>query len=1214
MKATPTKNVIMINRIPIAILVALPLFILAPMVSHGQDANRNYALTKTYTQESSGSHQATVTYYDGLGRPIQQVANAQGGNGEDLITHMEYDDLGRQEKEYLPYTRSSPSLGFDTGVSSGLSSQYGGGSFPYSEKEFEASPLGRVLRQAAPSSSTDGWEMDSSHEVKFRYLTNGPTEVYRFSISSGLPVLTGVDHYGANQLYKTVTYDENNDTMNTKGSVVEYRDKLGRVVLKRTYTTSSGRTNETNPAVAMDTYYIYDDFGNLAVVLPPKLSEQVVESGPSLSGSHLGLLNHLGYRYRYDHRNRLVQKKLPGKDKEFIAYDPLDRVIATGPAISPLGDGSEGWLHTKYDPFGRVAYTFWTGGSVSGSSRNTIENNQSAPYSETRTSPNNQLPGDVVGFGYTNTVAPTGSGYLLTVNYYDDYDWDDAPSNIPSTVGTGDVNVHYDGSNPPRGMPTGSWIRILTGNSGDTDGKLTHTLYDKKGRAVRVHTDFPGGGYTQVDTKYDFVGKPLYTITKHRKDGTAQHSEITVRENFTYDSQERLESHGHVINGGAEQLLAKIEYDGLGQLTDKMVGGTDMSGSNAFQHVDYNYNIRGWLTNINNLNDLGTSGQPTDLFAFRINYNSPLSEDINGQVEQLYNGNISETYWRTSSDNEKRKYGYTYDYLNRLLDAWYQKPDHATPILQSYDEHLTYDSNGNILTLQRNGVNELADPALEIDDLRYTYDTGNKLESVYDGSLSTDGFNDGNTGSDDYDYDGYGNLVEDKNKGITAIVYNHLNLPAKVTFGSQGDIEYIYDASGVKLKKTVKEGTTVTGTTDYMDGFQYNDGELDFFAHAEGTVEVTPSELSIGGPDYNYVFHYVDHLGNIRVRYALDPDDGALNILEEKHYYPFGLQHEGYNQARQKFGRDLEDDSITLTPVDPFLGTTYNYGYNGKEEQEELGLNWIDYGARNYDAALGRWMNVDNLAEDYFSLTPYNYVDNNPIFFIDPDGQRIIFGFQTDRDGNRIGEQEVKDVINSGLGGGDIAQIDADGNLTLNLTKEQRSNLNDEQSAFLGVLEEGINAKDADGNSADVNIGIVKNHIDIVVGGADSKLIDIGDISNVNNGEAVTQQSFFGHEVKEQFEIQVGTNGEPVDKHTAHNRAESVEADITGYTRTGTIGKTTQTIIPRSEKRGLMGLGLRDPYRKARTGTVIFTYNNGNKTIKATMHVKNGNVTKVDQR
>jgi len=125
----------------------------------------------------------------------------------------------------------------------------------------------------------------------------------------------------------------------------------------------------------------------------------------------------------------------------------------------------------------------------------------------------------------------------------------------------------------------------------------------------------------------------------------------------------------------------------------------------------------------------------------------------------------------------------------------------------------------------------------------------------------------------------------------------------------------------------------------------------------------------------DYVFQYKDHLGNIRLSYKdknqNDPDLLVdLEILEENNYYPFGLKHKGYNNVVN--------------------GTDYPYGYNGKEENDELGLEWLDFGARNYDASLGRWMNIDPKADKYYPLSPYQAMANNPNVFVDPDGEDII--------------------------------------------------------------------------------------------------------------------------------------------------------------------------------------------------------------------------------
>src|SRR5690554_1292225 len=258
------------------------------------------------------------------------------------------------------------------------------------------------------------------------------------------------------------------------------------------------------------------------------------------------------------------------------------------------------------------------------------------------------------------------------------------------------------------------------------------------------------------------------------------------------------------------------------------------------------------------------------------------------------------------------------------------------------------------------------------------------------------GFNDGNdpkqSGHNDFEYDDYGNMVEDRNKKITNITYNHLNLPKKITFENNQSIEYIYAADGSKLRKKVTDGTTNTNV-DYLSGFQYTNEILEFFPHAEGYVTVNTNQLS---DHYNYVFNYTDHLGNIRLKYTAHPQTGETQPLEENHYYPFacperrrrGLTHDGYQPRHDIIG--LEGANVTIIPTSPNVGDPYKYKFGGKEYQAEFDINFYDFGARNYDAALGRWMNVDPLAEMMRRHSPYNYTFNNPLRFIDPDGMAPI--------------------------------------------------------------------------------------------------------------------------------------------------------------------------------------------------------------------------------
>ena len=277
-----------------------------------------------------------------------------------------------------------------------------------------------------------------------------------------------------------------------------------------------------------------------------------------------------------------------------------------------------------------------------------------------------------------------------------------------------------------------------------------------------------------------------------------------------------------------------------------------------------------------------------------------------------------------------------------------------------------------------------------MDELAYVYDSGNKLVKVTDAIIGTagdGGFKDGiNTGID-YTYDENGNMLTDANKGIINISYNYLNLPSQVTFATDRYIDYIYDATGMKLQKIVTDTGNST-KTNYAGNYIYEDNgtteELKFFNQPEGYVEPD------GNGGFEYIYQYKDHLGNVRLSYSDADGNGSINaateIVEENNYYPFGLKHKGYNNVQN--GRD------------------HKYGFGNKEEQDELGMGWIDITARNYDPALGRWMNIDPLADQMRRHSPYNYAFNNPMFFIDPDGMNP-FGFDYDIEYNANGKPKT---------------------------------------------------------------------------------------------------------------------------------------------------------------------------------------------------------------
>ncbi|MCD0467673.1 DUF6443 domain-containing protein [Flavobacterium sp. ENC] len=1017
--------------------ITILVFILFSAVVFSQTQTENYIKSTTYKVESTvkipnptiSQVNQNITYFDGLGRSIQQIAHKQSATGKDIVIPIQYDSFGRQAREYLPYVpATAASLDYKTNALTDVGSFYDIPAYdkttnPYSQKEFEASPLDRVLKQAAPGND---WKSGNGHEIKFEYQTNSGSganedKVKNFGVdlsnlnTTNTVKLVNNGYYIANDLYKTIIYDENTAAvpLEISGSTVEFKNKQGQVVLKRTYGASGqGITIERH-----DTYYVYDDLGNLTFVIPPKASDiifsntsnqtditsvETVSLGNSVSLSasnsirllpgfnakagstftariEIGnetILDNLCYQYRYDSRHRLIEKKLPGKQWEFIVYDKLDRVVATGPANSPFNNlTSAGWLITKYDAFNRPVITGWMpAASLTPADRKSIQaarNSETTNFSETKTASvittiNN------VDTRYTNLVWPTNSAtavpatvyHVLTVNYYDNYDYPAAPTVFTAVAGQ---PVFYNTTVKPVGLPTGSWTRIPEAiTTTPIKAEIGYVLYDTKARPIRNYISNFLGGYEQIDTNLDFAGKTMYTITTHQRIGGAAVN--TIKDEYSYSNQDRLISVKQTITGVSQQLLAYNEYDELGQLISKKVGNNE---NTPLQVVNYSYNIRGWLKGINKVDLLTNGADPKDLFAFELKYN-----DIADVSKKLFNGNISQTRWASDNmDKTIRNYMYTYDALNRLKSA----TDNAGLF---NEDNIQYDKNGNILKLKRKGA-IVAMPSIAVpanyglmDDLTYTYDSGNKLLKVADAAATDQyGFKDDavNTAADtadDYTYDANGNMLTDANKGLTTnIVYNHLNLPTKIIFPT-GNITYLYNAAGQKVQKIVVETSPAnTITTEYLNGFQYkkmNSGttELQFFPIQEGYVANNSGTLS-------YVFQYKDHLGNVRLSYAKNPSSGLIDIIEENNYYPFGLEHQGYNNTPKfTYGNTIAEQ----------------YKYNGKELQDEMGLGWYDYQARNYDPAIGRWMNIDPLAEKSRRFSPYTYALNNPVYFIDPDG------------------------------------------------------------------------------------------------------------------------------------------------------------------------------------------------------------------------------------
>ena len=461
---------------------------------------------------------------------------------------------------------------------------------------------------------------------------------------------------------------------------------------------------------------------------------------------------------------------------------------------------------------------------------------------------------------------------------------------------------------------------------GSSNKIYTAYYYDIKGRVVKTVQSNPLGGYDVAATVYTFTNKPATVTHTHTASGKTTRTEVYT---YSYDHADRLLKVEHTL-GGTKITLADYAYDNLGRLQSKSLHGS------ATNKLTYAYNVRGWLT--------GISGSK---FTQNLYYNT-------GTGTAKYNGSISSMTWKAGNESTIRGYKFTYDGLSRLMNATYGETAGINTNTNRFSENVTgYDKNGNIKTLQRYGQTAASSYGL-IDNLTFTLG-GNQLSRVDDAAAASayNGgfeFKDGVKQANEYTYDSNGNLTKDLNKGISTITYNVLNLPNMVTFSDGSTIAYTYGADGTKLKTVHKTGSTTT-TTDYCGNVVYENGVQKLLLTDEGYVTLS---------DGKYHYYLKDHQGNNRVVI-----NQSGTVEEANHYYPFG-------------------------GVFASSGNVQPYKYNGKEYDSKKGLNWYDYGARHYDAVLGRFTTNDRFAEKYYSMSPYQYGANSPVGNIDVNGDSII--------------------------------------------------------------------------------------------------------------------------------------------------------------------------------------------------------------------------------
>ena len=591
----------------------------------GFSPDHSYTAVRTYLSSGGVTWRESVRYLDGLGRPLQDVqVHASPDGSSDLVQPYVYGRGGRVEKTLLPYPSTCNCGNFDKGFSDASNwSIYGAAeqSHAFSQTEYDGSPLNRVTKQIGPGYARHA----GGRGITTSYGYNGAEEVrlYRVSASGGL-LRSG--YYAAGRLEKTTMTDED-------GLVTEsYTDNAGRTVL----------AVSQNGAERLETYTVYDALGRVRWVLSPEASHRLG------NGTDTAVLNRYAYRYDYDRRSRLIEKRLPGMGPVYYVYDGKDR-----PVLSQDGEQRKTatWSYTLYDRYNREIET----GETMLADKTAVQLRTEAEASR----------------DYHPSGARTPCQYFL----YDSYtaSSDVIPHAFVATPG-------FDSTFHPwvTGQLTATKTRILGSDNWHTNTQY----YDERGRVIQSVEDNRLGGLSRIDMLYDFIDNPVKLRESHGKtDGS---TDVLESEN-SYDAQGRLLTQSITLNGGTAATLT-YSYDALGRLIVKRYGSVDESLA---------YNIQGWLT-----------GKESAPFRMRLRYENP-----EGGSVARWNGSLSEWEWQHGT-SPAMLYGFSYDGQNRFTGAVQkQKSGNAWSALTGdyVEKGLTYDRNGNLQTLQRTAGGRMVD-------------------------------------------------------------------------------------------------------------------------------------------------------------------------------------------------------------------------------------------------------------------------------------------------------------------------------------------------------------------------------------------------------------------------------------------------------------------------------------------------------------------------
>ena len=983
-------------------------------------------------QLSIGQKLQTTTYADGIGRIVEKISKqtatpdpTQGGTlWGDVVKFRLYDQYGREAQHYLPYsaTNSGSSGLYKTSAVSDQAQYYTtvyNETNPYSNVTFDNSSLERPVNVKDAGTV---WS-SSNGTTTFYDLNSAADSVQILDVGDNVTdIPTAYGFYPINSLFRTQTTDEKGRLM------VVYTDNSNRVILKKIQVAANPASGPSGWAC---TYDVYDDFGLLRYTIQPEGVNYLVNNSWSFTGTNgPQALAELCFRYQYDAKGRTIIKQAPGAKEIDMVYDTRDRLVFSQDGVQR--DKSPGeWLAYFYDNLDRVVETALYETAETSANLQTDIGNAVATTTVAQTGPNSLYPSDLTISSRNTSVqtyiadnsitfaggfesvdndifetefapqAPTGVTEPVTAfsvpvsasvmadptqftplryNYYDDYTYsgvkafDNGYNNALAYSPGSDPSIFPIAADPRASQKlTGSKVRIL-----GTNTFLTTTYYyNEEGNVTQTLADNILSGVDITTAQYYFDERILSVDQRHTAAGTLYTNFDILTKNI-YDQIARLTSVQKKIGTNNFKTVSSYDLDDMGRLKTKHLdpGYTNTIGADL-EALTYTYNLQNEITGINKDYALKTAGLYNKWGHFYGQYYGYDNKDGLFTDFQL-DGHITGSIWSTQGDDVQREYNYQYDPAGRLSNALYgEKQNTGDSWSNSQMDFsvtgtggtITYDRNGNLLTMLQRGILPGSQTPVNIDDLQYHYinNLSNKLATVTDnGTAGTanghlgDFSNGTNTTGQSYVYDDNGNLVIDPNKGIggngvNGITYNYLDKPETFQVTGKGAIQFVYDADGNKLQKIyTPQGSTTPTTTTYINNYVYIGDSLQYINFEEGRVRVMRSlDSSNQGYDQLVLDGNIDLPGGARGVY----DYFVRDILQNVRMILTEETHSGVNTCTMELARDANEAPI-FGQVDNTGKPTAANEVEARVSVSEIpgqssGGGWTNSTIGNYVIALG---------------------------------------------------------------------------------------------------------------------------------------------------------------------------------------------------------------------------------------------------------------------